>query len=213
MNIIVVCPLCLNGCKEYWRNKKRTYYHCDHCDLIHVPSLYHLNEQEEKTEYDKHQNHPADFGYRKFLSRIFDPVLSFINENARGLDFGCGPGPTLSVMFEEMGIEMDIYDYYYFPDRKALENSYDFITASEVAEHLSQPAYEIDRLWQLLLKGGVLAIMTKRHTGHDTFPNWHYKNDPSHICFYSEKTFLYLGGILKADVEFADKDVCLLIKR
>lgn len=216
MNILSVCPLCAGSCNDYLQDKKRIYLHCDNCDLIHVPKVYHLNAKEEKAEYDKHENDPQDKGYRNFLSRIYEPVISYLdprNSKVKGLDFGCGPGPTLSVMFEEAGYDVALYDHYYFPNKTVLECRYDFITASEVVEHLSKPREELFRLWDCLNEDGILAIMTKRHNGNCAdFSSWHYKNDPSHICYYSEKTFLYLGGILGAEIEFVGDDVCLLKK-
>ena len=32
--------------------------------------------QEEKAQYDLHENDPYDLGYRKFLSRLTDPLLA-----------------------------------------------------------------------------------------------------------------------------------------
>ena len=41
--------------------------------------------------------------YRKFLSRMFKPMMERIEPDSYGLDFGSGPGPTLNLMFEEEG--------------------------------------------------------------------------------------------------------------
>ncbi|MGB2360319.1 MAG: methyltransferase, partial [Porticoccaceae bacterium] len=57
----------------------------------------------EKAIYDQHQNSPDDLQYRRFLSRLTEPLLERLGPCSRGLDFGCGPGPTLSVMMAEQG--------------------------------------------------------------------------------------------------------------
>jgi hypothetical protein len=47
-------------------------------------------------------------------------------------------------------------------------------------------AFELNRLFTLLKKGGVLAIMTQMITKETDFSTWYYKNDPTHICFFSQ---------------------------
>lgn len=57
-------------------------------------------------------------------------------------------------MFEEAGHEMAIFDKFYAPDSKVFRKRYDFITATEVLEHLKKPKVELNRLWALLPPGG-----------------------------------------------------------
>ena len=102
--------------------------------------------QEEKAQYDLHENDPHDLGYRKFLSRLTDPLLAKLPPHSYGLDYGCGPGPTLSVMMHEAGHSMALHDPIYHPNPDALSRSYQFITATEVFEHLHQPARDLDSL-------------------------------------------------------------------
>ena len=47
-----------------------------------------------------HNNNPYDSEYRKFLSKIIEPLIDKIIPGAKGLDYGSGPGPTLSLMLE-----------------------------------------------------------------------------------------------------------------
>ncbi len=129
-----------------------------------------------------------------------------------GLDFGSGPGPTLSLLFEEAGHNMTLFDIYYANDRSAFDLSYDFITASEVFEHLAKPAEELNRLWDCLKSGGLLGIMTKRVPSKDAFESWHYKIDPTHISFFSEKTFNWLGDVWGCSPTFINDDIVLFTK-
>lgn len=208
------CPLCEEkNLIFYHKDKKREYWQCLVCDVVFVPQLFHLQKNEEKAEYDLHQNSSDDIGYRKFLERILQPVLGQISEKSVGLDFGCGPGPTLSKMFEEKGHKMSLYDLYYYPDKTVLRYRYDFITLSEVAEHLAQPMGIFTQLWQLLKEEGILAVMTKRVHGKEAFSSWHYKNDPTHIIFYSEATARWLAKQLNAQLDIIGADVFLLRKR
>ncbi|MBL6954126.1 MAG: methyltransferase domain-containing protein [Alphaproteobacteria bacterium] len=190
-----VCPLCGGThIDPYHAGKARDYLHCATCDLVFVPSYQHLSDREEKAYYDLHDNQPDDPGYRRFLDRLFTPLLQRLTPNAQGLDFGSGPGPTLSKMFEAAGHPVALYDPYYAPDKAVLSAAYDFITLSEVAEHLAQPGTELDRLWARLAPGGWLGIMTKRVRDQTAFKTWHYITDPTHIAFFSEATFQWLAG-------------------
>ncbi|WP_340103696.1 class I SAM-dependent methyltransferase [Rhodohalobacter sp. 8-1] len=187
----------------------RDYYICDECNLIFVDPKQRLDPDEEKSRYEMHENDPDDPGYRKFLSRLFKPMSQRIEPNSYGLDFGSGPGPTLSLMFEEAGHTVRIYDPFYADDPSVFDDQYDFITTTETAEHLYDPLSELDRLWSCLKPCGYLGIMTKRHRGAEHFKNWHYKNDDTHVVFYHEDTFRWLGNRWDSEPEFLRSDVVI----
>lgn len=207
------CPLCAeNSLREFHQDRKRTYLQCLTCELVSVPAEYYLTAEDEKAQYDQHQNSPDDPGYRKFLSRTFEPLVSRIQGGSVGLDFGCGPGPTICVMAKARGIVVKNYDLYYSNDLDLLKQQYDFITMTEVIEHISDPRSVFEQLDSMLKPAGILAIMTKRVISRQTFRNWHYKNDPTHICFYSLKTFEWLGNKLGWQMEIIDADVVFFRK-
>jgi len=210
---ISVCPLC-QSCDllPYYQNKERVYLQCVWCALVFVPMQYHLSGVDEKLRYDTHQNNPGDAGYRAFLSQVFNPVISQISQGERGLDFGCGPGPTLSLMFEEVGYSVDLFDKFYVNNPAVFGERYDFITVTEVVEHLSRPKFELERLLEMLNEGGVLAVMTQMITEEVVFSSWYYKNDPTHICFFSRETVCYLARQWGVEVTFYGDNVVLIRK-
>ena len=171
-----------------------------------------LIHEEEKAFYQQHENNPEDTGYRKFLSRMSLPVLDRIAPASHGLDFGCGPGPTLSLMFEEAGHTMAVYDPYFAPHSEALKKHYDFITSTEVFEHLSAPKQILEQLLPMLKPGGWLGIMTKRVIDQEAFSHWHYKNDPTHITFFSDQSFRWIAARYGLELSIVDQDVVLLQK-
>ncbi len=177
-----------------------------------MPPAFHLPPAREKAEYDRHENTPDDPGYRRFLSRLALPLLQCLPPQASGLDFGCGPGPALAAMLEERGCRVALYDVFYRPDASALRGRYDFITATEVLEHLHRPGEELARLWRLLRPGGVLGVMTKRVIGQEAFLRWHYRNDPTHVAFFSEATFAWWAARYGARLAFPGADTALLFK-
>ncbi len=207
------CPLC-NGMKimPYHRDKMRDYLQCGTCDLVFVPPGQHISAHKEKAYYDLHENLADDPGYRRFLSRLFTPLNARLAPNSSGLDFGSGPGPALPGMFREAGHQVAVYDPHYAPDRSVLAGAFDFITLSEVAEHLAVPGVELDNLWQCLKPGGWLAIMTKRVRDQGAFKTWHYITDPTHTAFFSEATFFWLAERWSAEIEISGADVVLFKK-
>ena len=205
-----VCPLCRSRCNGLFHNDDhRDYLKCAVCQLVFVPPFSYLSPDEERAQYDLHENDPADERYRAFLSQLFNPVIEQLPPNCHGLDFGCGPGPTLSVMFEEAGHRMSLFDPFYANNPAVFEQQYDFITSSEVFEHLHHPAHELDRLFGSLKPGGVLGVMTQLVRDQPSFANWHYIQDPTHVCFYSDATLLWVATRWKVELTQVGKSVAL----
>ena len=212
------CPLChskestQSSLHEYYKDCKRTYVQCDCCDLVSVADEFLLSSKEEKSIYDFHENNSDDEGYRKFLARVFNPLKEKISDKAIGLDFGCGPGPTISKMGEEFNIKIENYDLYYFNSPELLQKKYNFVIMTEVIEHVVDAASLLRQLDSLLKPNAILAIMTKRVIDKQRFRNWHYKNDLTHIRFYSLKTFEWIAKKLNWRLEIIDKDVVFFYK-
>ncbi len=212
-NYPAACPLCNTNQKlAFLSDAEREYYRCYCCDLIFVPREYHLSEFEQKARYDSHNNDPDDPRYRNFFKQLLVPLLAILPSNSYGLDFGSGPGPTLSLMLEEWGHNVDLYDKFYAQNDAVFQNRYDFITTTEVVEHLPNPLKDLEALVKILQKGGILAIMTEIVSPQLDFTNWYYKNDPSHVCFYSEKTFFYLANLLGLEIVTLSERVIILRK-
>lgn len=207
------CPLCGSGQTSlFHHDRRREFLRCEECSLVFVPQQYFLSSKAEQACYNLHQNHPADARYRKFLDRLAQPLIERLQPGARGLDFGCGPGPTLSVMLGEAGYPTAIYDPFYEPNAAVWLDDYDFVTASEVVEHLHRPMSDLNRLWTVLKPGGCLGIMTKRVLDDAAFSTWHYKHDPTHVAFFSEATFAWLAQNWTAELQFVGADVVLMQK-
>jgi hypothetical protein len=61
----------------------------------------------------------------------------------------------------------------------------------------------------LVKPGGWLGIMTRLLEDPGAFGTWYYKEEDTHVCFYSRATFRYLAARDGLDVEFIGKDVIL----
>lgn len=174
-----------------------------------MPEAFHLSSIEERALYEQHENDPDDPRYRAFLSRLFTPLRARLRDGASGLDFGCGPGPTLSRMFRESAVECDDYDPIFFDDRALLERTYDFVVCSEVLEHVAKPAIVLEQLTSMLRPDGWLGVMTKRVTTEAAFATWHYTRDPSHVSFFSDATFAFVARKHHLSMHLESADVAL----
>ena len=201
------CPLCGAKSVEFAVDARRTYFRCSRCELTFANPASHLDRAAERAVYDQHENAPSDARYRAFLSQLAAPLLSRLRPGMKGLDYGCGPGPTLSVMLEEAGMEMQLYDPHYAPDMDVLESTYDFVTCSETVEHFYKPSRDWDRMVSLLRRGGWLAIMTRLVDDSQRFDQWYYKNDPTHVSFYNSGTFAWLGMHYGLTIDFNESNV------
>ncbi len=191
----VVCTLCHEAATKFIRDRQRSYFKCIECGLIFADPRNKIDETSEKEIYDLHQNDPKDDGYRRFLSLLTEPLLERVSADAEGLDFGCGPGPTLHLMLEDAGLHMALYDIFYFPDKAPLQKRYEVVTCTEVVEHFNEPAASWATLISLLKEEAWLAIMTSLFTREtpEAFLAWQYKNDPTHVSFYTPRTMQWLG--------------------
>lgn len=207
-----LCPLCSSTAKDYCADKFRAYFQCTNCRLVFVGKESFPTAHDEKSRYELHENSPDDIGYRNFLSRMCDPMVSRLPKGSRGLDFGSGPGPTLSVMMAELGYPMVVYDPFFAPNESVLKNEYDFVTATEVVEHFRSPLQSFARMWHCVKSGGYLGIMTKLVRDDTVFSNWRYKNDDTHICFYSKETFNWLSKQWGAESVFIGQDIIIFQK-
>lgn len=204
------CPLCLGGeVVPFVEVQARRYLDCGSCGLIHLAREQRLDPAAELAHYRLHQNDSSDTRYRAFLARLTVPLATRLPAGAEGLDFGSGPGPTVSVMLEEQGFPMVIYDPYFAPDLNALARTYDFITCTEVMEHLFEPSAVLERLAAMLRPGGYLASMTGMLRDDRSFPGWRYVRDPTHVCFYRPRTMEWIANQFTWSLEMPHPHVAL----
>jgi SAM-dependent methyltransferase len=190
----------------------RTYRRCSACQATFLNPDQRLMPEEEYARYCQHRNDPEDEGYRRFLSKLADPLLTRLAPGAGGLDYGCGPGPVLSGMLREAGHRMSLFDPFFSPDPEPLDDLYDFITCTETIEHFHQPAEEFTRFNRMLRPGGWLAVMTCFLTDDVHFASWRYRRDPTHVVFYREATLAHIARRFGWTCEIPVKDVALMQK-
>lgn len=171
-------------------DKYVVYDVCTHCGFTKKQAAFFVDLKEEKRQYDFHQNTLENEGYVTYLNRFIDEsVIPFITSGL-ALDFGCGPGPVLSHLLKSRGFNVSIYDPIYHNNPDVLNQKYDVITSTEVFEHFYNPISSIEAVLNSLKTSGFLVIMTSFKTMDDqTFLNWWYRRDVTHVSFYTEKAF------------------------
>ncbi len=208
------CPLCgTSPATPFTGREGRRYHRCATCHLVFMDPEDRPDAAAEKARYVTHKNDPQDRGYRDFLDRLAAPLAARLPPGARGLDYGAGPGPTLSLMMTERGFPTRIWDPFFAPDPRALEECYDFITCTETVEHLHRPGDEFHRLDALLRPGGILGVMTGILHADVDFATWWYVRDPTHVAFFAHRTLQWIAARHDWELEVLGPTVVLFRKR
>ena len=204
------CPLCAAPSPRlHHADAAREYLRCARCALVFLRPADRVPPLAEVMRYLEHRNSGDDPGYVEFLSRLADPVAGRLAAGARGLDFGCGPAPVLARILGDRGFPCVSYDPLFHPDERALDARYDFVTCSEVIEHVHEPRALLDRFARLLVPGGVIGIMTRFHGLEAPFARWWYRRDPTHVCFYDATTMRWIAAAYGWTLEIPRDHVAL----
>jgi SAM-dependent methyltransferase len=177
------------------------YFICHECGAYLKDKKHYLDIHQEKERYQEHENDVEDIRYQKFTSPITDAILEQYTPKNLGLDYGCGTGPVIAKILTDNGFKVKLYDPYFYPDEEYLQHQYDYIYSCEVFEHFYHPKQEIEKLVGLLKSGGRLYIMTHLYQSDIDFKNWYYRNDPTHVFIYTEKTIHFIAKKYQLTIE------------
>lgn len=207
------CPLCASAIEftEIEGPNARRYKQCKNCSLIFLDPRFRLTRTAEKNHYRKHENGIQHKGYVTFLNRAISPAISFLKPGMTGLDYGCGPVPTLSLLMEQKGFKCENYDPIFIPHLDILKG-FDFIFATECFEHFFYPAKEMQQLKSLLRPQGVLIVMTERWHKIEDFKKWYYATDPTHVAFYHNSTFKFIEEKYGFERIWSDESRVVILK-
>lgn len=194
-----ICRLCGNETIPFLEND---FFQCKTCNGISRKSTSLPDVNKEKKRYDYHQNSPDD-GYEKFIFPLLNYVLKNISPEKTGLDFGCGLNSVISKILSENNFNIKKYDPFFENHPEILNEKFDFIIAIEVVEHFHQPKNEFKILKEILSENGELLIMTHLYDPTIDFEKWYYKNDFTHVFFYTQETFEWI----KKQYDFTELEV------
>lgn len=198
-----LCRLCNEATGSFYKEKTREFVVCKNCRGVQLLPEYFISARAEEDRYLTHNNDVEDVRYQNFVSPITSGVLADFTTKNSGLDYGCGTGPVAATELEKKGFPVRLFDPYFHPDTEALENTYDFIICCEVMEHFHEPRQEFKTLSQLLNTGGKMYCKTSLFSEEIDFETWYYKNDPTHVFFYTEKSLDWI----RQNMEFSKVEV------
>lgn len=176
----------------YFKDKDRTFCKCLTCGSVFLDPSSLPNTLEEQKRYLQHENNIEDKGYLKFVTPLIETVTSKMDKNSLGLDFGSGPTPIIALLLSELGYEIKKYDPFFYNKPEVFNLKYNFIVCCEVIEHLHSPLKEFKKLYASLKSGGILFCMTDLLPSKSKFGNWYYKNDFTHVIFYSQENLEWI---------------------
>lgn len=192
----MVCRICAQTTQPFNQYQQKDYFFCSNCQSVQLDGSCFLTTEQEKAHYLNHENVSSDLGYRAFVQPITNAVMQCFNNHQVGLDFGSGQDAAVVAILREKGYQIQAYDPFFFPDLNWKKHKFDFITATEVVEHLHHPLHTFKKLKEALKPNGKLFIMTELLPAETSFAHWYYKNDPTHVTFYSVKTMQWLADYL-----------------
>lgn len=208
-----ICPLCYTKSfkPEVEGPHKRRLYLCENCKLIFEKKINRPDRNEEKERYLEHNNSIHDKGYVTHLNQAIEPSLKYLNPDYHGLDYGCGPVPTLNRLLEKDGYNCEFYDPIFFPEPP--QGKFDYIFATECFEHFFRPADEMHKLNGLLKAEGILVVMTQLWKDITKFIGWRYAHDPTHVIFYHENTFRFIAAHFGFEVVEMIKERVIILQK
>ncbi|HQV36693.1 MAG TPA: class I SAM-dependent methyltransferase [Flavobacterium sp.] len=186
------CPLCNHPSNHFYSQKSREFYFCTKCFSVFLDDKNYISETEERKHYEMHNNDVNDIRYQSFVSPIVDSILNDFKKTDKGLDFGSGTGPVITKMLRDNDYDIQEYDPFFADNSETLKQKYDYIACCEVIEHFHHPKKEFELLFNLLKPGGKLYCKTDLFTEVKNFDSWGYKNDPTHVFFYHQKSILWI---------------------
>ncbi len=197
------CSLCDGNTTHFYQINNRRYVKCNNCNAILLLPESYLKPAEEKARYSQHNNDIKDPRYQNFVSPITSHIIDNFPSNVIGLDYGCGTGPVAAIELRKQGFTVNLYDPFFEDHPEVLNRKYHFIICCEVMEHFHDPYGEFKLLSDLLLPGGKLYCKTSLYLKDMDFEKWYYKNDPTHVIFYTPQSLEWI----RANLGFKDLNI------
>lgn len=194
------------------QDKKRSFYHCPHCEFVFANSLNFLPPEVKRTRYIKAQTNAKQAKLLLFVQALSSQLSQLNTGQLTGLNFGRSLPDESYDLLASNNHHIFNYDPFLSEDLGTLRQSYDFVCSYHVIEHFANPRKEWLTLSRLIKPEGWLAISTKILTNLSGFAKWHHKNNPTHVSFYQPQTFQFLADLYGFKLLFATDELILMQK-
>lgn len=209
------CPLCDSSLiNQFAFDKRRSFLQCQDCGMVFVSRSELLSLDDEKARYDLHDNSYENEGYVKYLSGMVDEIEGLNILNPRILDFGCGKEAVLEKILKENNYDCFSYDpVYNIGNNWILDNNYDVIIVCEVIEHIYDISGSVELIKNLLTFDGYLILRTEILLDNINFSTWWYKEDPTHVNFFTPQAIKTLAQKIELDIIQLNGNIVLMHKK
>jgi 2-polyprenyl-3-methyl-5-hydroxy-6-metoxy-1,4-benzoquinol methylase len=158
-----------------------------------------------------HDNSESNSGYVRFLNAVAETAISYTPENGSILDFGCGKNAVLAGILSKKGVRCDSYDPLFNYSIDFSDKHYDTIILCEVIEHIRNLHEDLSLIQKLTKQDSKVIIRTQRYPSLESFPQWWYRQDSTHLNFFSDKALEYIAALMnRVCVETLYKDIVVL---
>ena len=212
------CRICETVSSLFYSDT-RSFYKCPSCALIFT------NETADNAAAEKHYKSQWNNTGADFWKQQVDGLLSVIHKYkmpvGRLLDFGSGSG-EITKEFQARGIEatpLDPMIHGYLKDQN-YPDKFDVVVGVEVIEHLPNMREELKEIERFLSSDGLMlftTILTESFINSsnevDVFKVWWYKDDPTHVSFFCNKSIFRLAEIMRYTADIYGTQLFVLKKQ
>lgn len=212
----MTCKICQGETTSFYDDyMKCQTYHCKACGFIFKDEEAIVSHDKELKVYQQHNNTEENLGYVAMFQDFIDKTITPHKEQiTTALDFGSGPNPVLAGILKRNGFVTDYYDKFFATEKIYEGKQYDLITSTEVIEHIRDVQEVMAFFAQHLNPGGFLALMTQFHPDdQEAYLNWWYRRDPTHIVFFTPKSFRALAEQHGFTLRYHDDKKVVLLQK
>jgi SAM-dependent methyltransferase len=208
----MACPVCGFPGDYPLEAGKRRFKRCKQCAFIQAQTF--PTEEEARRRYELHDNGAGNEGYSRFLSSVIEKALAAAPGARSVLDWGSGPNPLAVDLLRQRGFSVTGWDPFFASENEPLEAAYDLILCIETAEHFFDPQKEFRRISQSLKQDGLAVLHTHLAPLDDsTFSTWWYKEDFTHVSFYTEESLRFLAEDAGLSVDRIEERKLVFLKK
>jgi 2-polyprenyl-3-methyl-5-hydroxy-6-metoxy-1,4-benzoquinol methylase len=172
-----------------------------------VCALIFTNETADNAAAEKHyksqwNNTDANF-WKQQVEGLLGVIQRYRMPVGRVLDFGSGSG-EITKEFQRRDIDatpLEPMVHGYLKDQN-YPHKFDVVVGVEVIEHLPNLSQELKEIDRFLADDGIMLFTTiltnsfiDSANAVDVFKGWWYKDDPTHVSFFSNKSIFKLAEI------------------
>lgn len=192
------CPICREPSEPFYEDV-RPFRACPSCEFIFTN--FRAREEKAEAHYQGQWGSLGEEWWRGLAENIIESVEPY-RKPRRILDYGAGRG-DLTAQFRKMGYDVTALEPMtdgYLKDQR-YPNLFDLVVGVEVIEHLPNLWEELEHVRRNTAPRGVIYFKTSiadvlrdpDPTGF--FREWKYKDDPTHVNFFSRRSIERLADI------------------